>query len=417
MDSIIPRLGLALAIGLLVGLERGWRDRDAPAGSRTAGIRTYGIAGLLGGAFGTLLQEQNGGVIFGFGFLGFSLSFSWFKLREARRDDDFSVTGVCAALCVFALGGIAVVGDYQAAAAAGAALAALLASREALHGLLQRLSWIELRSALVLAVMTAIILPLIPNRTIDPWGGLNPWEVWLFTVLSATISYTGYIAVRLLGSTKGLLVSSLAGALVSSTAVTASFGQKARSGEAPLPLAGAAILAAVVSVLRVIAIVLVIAPAVFPLIAPAALTAATVLALAGGSLMTLHAARQEETVTARNPFELGPIVVFASLFALTTTLSAALVSRIGDSGLVALSAISGTFDVDVAVLSALRAGQHGLPLPLIAIGQAVLAAIAANAVGRLIVAIASRTLFYWLPVAIASILAMSAGSAVYLVTR
>ena len=274
-----------------------------------------------------------------------------------------------------------------------------------------------MRSALVLAVMTAIILPLIPNRTIDPWGGLNPWEVWLFTVLSATISYTGYIAVRLLGSTKGLLVSSLAGALVSSTAVTASFGQKARSGEAPLPLAGAAILAAVVSVLRVIAIVLVIAPAVFPLIAPAALTAATVLALAGGSLMTLHAARQEETVTARNPFELGPIVVFASLFALTTTLSAALVSRIGDSGLVALSAISGTFDVDVAVLSALRAGQDGLPLPLIAIGQAVLAAIAANAVGRLIVAIASRTLFYWLPIVIASILAISAGSAVYLVTR
>ncbi|KQV36661.1 MgtC/SapB family protein [Rhizobium sp. Root1204] len=415
MDSIIPRLGLALAIGLLVGLERGWRDRDAPAGSRTAGIRTYGIAGLLGGAFGALVQEQNGGVIFGLGFLGFALSFSWFKLREARRDDDFSVTGVCAALCVFALGGIAVAGDYQAAAAAGAALAALLASREALHGLLQRLSWIELRSALVLAVMTAIILPLIPNRTIDPWGGLNPWEVWLFTVLSAAISYTGYIAVRLLGSTKGLLVSSLAGALVSSTAVTASFGQKARSGEAPLPLAGAAILAAVVSVLRVMAIVLVIAPAVFPLIAPAALTAATVLAVAGSSLMTLRAARQEETVTARNPFELGPIVIFASLFALTTTLSAALVSRIGDSGLVALSAISGTFDVDVAVLSALRTGQHGPPPPVI--GQAVLAAVAANAVGRLIVAIASRTLFYWLPIAIASILAMSAGLAVYLVTR
>ena len=132
-----------------------------------------------------------------------------------------------------------------------------------------------------------------------------------------------------------------------------------------------------------------------------------VLALAGGSLMTLRAAREEETVAARNPFELDSLVIFAGLFALTTTISAALVSRIGNGGLVALSATSGTFDVDVAVLSALRTGQHGLRLHII--GKTVLAAVAANAVGRMIIAIASRTLFYCLPIAVVSILAMSAG--------
>ncbi|WP_164107644.1 MgtC/SapB family protein, partial [Serratia marcescens] len=86
---------------------------------------------------------------------------------EAARDDDFSVTSVMAGLAVFALGAFSVAGDYRAAAAGGAALAAVLASRGILHGLLKRLTWIELRSALILAVMTAIILPLLPDRTLD----------------------------------------------------------------------------------------------------------------------------------------------------------------------------------------------------------------------------------------------------------
>ena len=115
----------------------------------------------------------------------------------------------------------------------------------------RRLSWIELRSALMLAVMTAIGLPLLPDRAIDPWGGFNPWEVWFFTVLTAAISYLGYIAVKVLGSAKGLLVSGLAGALVSSTAVTVAFARTAKAGGNPRPLSGAAALAAMVSVLRV----------------------------------------------------------------------------------------------------------------------------------------------------------------------
>ena len=145
------------------------------------------------------------------GFLGFAAVFAWFKAREASHDQDFSVTGVFAGLGVFLLGALAVAGDIYAAAAGGAALAAVLASREVLHGLLRRLTWIELRSAMILAVMTAIVLPLLPNRTIDPWGGLNPWEVWFFTVLIAAISYFGYVAVRVFGATQGLIVERVSG--------------------------------------------------------------------------------------------------------------------------------------------------------------------------------------------------------------
>ena len=96
MEFLILKLGLALAIGLLVGLERGWREREAPAGSRTAGIRTYSISGLLGGVFAALAQAFDDPSVFLVGFLGFAFAFAWFKFREAEHDDEFSVTGVIA---------------------------------------------------------------------------------------------------------------------------------------------------------------------------------------------------------------------------------------------------------------------------------------------------------------------------------
>lgn len=412
MELLIPRLGLALAIGLLVGLERGWRERDAPAGSRTAGIRTYGITGLLGGVFGVLAAEQNSVFAFAAGFLGFAFSFSWFKLREARHDNDFSVTGVVAALCVFALGGLAVTAQYQAAAAGAAALAALLAGREILHRLLKRLTWVELRSALVLAVMTAVGLSILPNRAIDPWGGFNPWEIWLFTVLSAAISYCGYIAVRLLGSTRGLLVTGLAGALVSSTAVTASFGQKAKSGENAWPLAGVAVLAAAVSLLRILVIVLALSLTTFSLIAPATLTAALVLGLSGAGLIRLQDTQTGQELNAKNPFDLAPLAIFAALFAATRTLNAVLLVWIGAGGFIALTALSAIFDADVAVLSALRTSAQSISPDILA--SAILAALAANAAGRVFVAAVSGTLVYCGLLTAASIFAAGVGAVTYL---
>jgi uncharacterized membrane protein (DUF4010 family) len=187
-DTTIARLALALAIGLLVGLERGWRERGEPAGSRTAGIRTYGATGLLGGVVAALAAALSAPSIMVAGFVSFAAIFAWFKYREDRHDESYSVTAVVAAVLVFALGALAVVGDYRAAAAGGAILAGLLASRETLHGALRKLTWVELRSAIVLAVMTAVILPLLPDRTIDPWGGFNPRQVWFFTVLTAALS-------------------------------------------------------------------------------------------------------------------------------------------------------------------------------------------------------------------------------------
>lgn len=411
MDTLIARLGLALAIGLLVGLERGWRERDAPAGSRTAGIRTYGLVGLVGGAFAALTQAFDSAVVLAAGFLGFAVIFAWYQAREAARDETFSVTGVVAGLGVFALGALAVAGDYRAAAAGGAALAAVLASRELLHGLLQRLSWVELRSALVLAVMTAIGLPLLPDRALDPWGGFNPFEIWLFTVIVAAISYLGYIAVRVLGQSRGLLVSGIAGALVSSTAVTVAFARHAKGGGDALALSGAASFAAMVSILRVCAVVLLLRPEALLTLGVPALVAASVFAAGGFLLVSRDAGKDPGASAVRNPFDLGPLALFALSFAAVSTISAVLGGRFGGGGVIVTSAVSGAFDVDVAVLSALRmaGGSAGIDV----VGQAVLAALAANAAVRLGLAMAAGPLRYSLPLGGATLLALAAGGVAF----
>ncbi|WP_374645550.1 MgtC/SapB family protein [Tabrizicola sp.] len=412
MQDQFFRLGVALAIGLLVGLERGWREREGRAGSRTAGLRTFGLFGLLGGVFAALAEEMGSPLVFAAGFLGMAGLYGVFQLHESSHEENFSVTSVMAGLGVFGLGGLAVSGDTQVAAAGAAALAALLAGREMLHASLRRLNWIELRSALMLAVMTMIILPMLPDRAVDPWGGLNPWEIWFFTVLIATISFAGYIAVRVLGPTRGLLVSALAGSLASSTAVTVALARMAAGAGQVRPLVGAAALAALVSLLRVQVVIALLRPEVLPLVAPPALAAAFVMGGAGLAMLV----RQREPLTPegtlRNPFELRTLLVFAAVFALVSTASAALVARFGGASLPVASALSALLDVDVAVLSALRLQTPTLDLPML--GTAILIAIAANALGRMGLAALAGPARFWLPLAGISAAAATAATAAWL---
>jgi uncharacterized membrane protein (DUF4010 family) len=410
-DTTIMRLALALAIGLLVGLERGWRERGEPAGSRTAGIRTYGGVGLLGGVAGALSAALSSPATLIAVLVVFAAVFGWFKFNEARHDGNFSVTGVVAALLVFALGALAVVGDYRVAAAGGAILAGLLASREALHAGLAKLSWIELRSAIVLAVMTAVVLPILPNRTIDPWGGLNPWEIWFFTVLTAAISFMGYVAVRLLGPARGLLLGSLAGAVVSSTAVTVALARTAAGGSNAIPLAGASCLAAMVSILRVTGIVIVVEPRVLPHMILPAIAAAGTFAACGLLMLFRRGGEAGPAATGRNPFDLGALLLFAVLFAVVAMASAAVVGHYGGSSVVATSGLSGTFDVDVAVLSALRLLGEGISGATV--GTAVLAALAANGLGRFTMAATAGPVAFWLPYLLATLAAAALASVAY----
>jgi uncharacterized membrane protein (DUF4010 family) len=231
--QLMTWFALALGIGLLIGLERGWRMREEAPGSRAAGIRTFAISGLLGGVAASLGHSIGGaitigdGIIIGASFAAYSAVMLVFCLEENRANQGISATTVIAAMLTFALGAYAVIGDMRVAAALAVVAVAILALHEPLHGWVENITWPELRSALVLLAMTFVVLPVIPDNPIGPFGDVNPREVWLIAIMLAGISFLGYAAVKAFGSDRGLLLAGAAGGIASSTVVTVANAHRA----------------------------------------------------------------------------------------------------------------------------------------------------------------------------------------------
>ena len=187
MIGPVYSLAIALSLGMLIGLERGWQARDRPEGQRVAGIRTYALIGLLGGV--CALEPGPWLAAVGLGIVG--LLVGGFHYLEAQRDRDLGLTSLFAALLTFGLGVLAVRGQPLPAAAAATAAVILLASKSSLHAWVRAVSWPELRGFLVLVFMSALVLPLMPSVAIDPWGALVPSEIWFLAVLIAALSLVG----------------------------------------------------------------------------------------------------------------------------------------------------------------------------------------------------------------------------------
>ncbi|MFG1479421.1 DUF4010 domain-containing protein [Xanthobacter sp. V4C-4] len=414
MDQLIFRLAVSLAVGLLVGVERGWRERGEAEGRRTAGIRTYALIGLLGGVSAALAQALESPAVLIVAGLSAGGLFAAFKYREMAHDGDYSVTSIIAALLVFALGALAVVGDTSVAAAAAIAVTALLAAREMLHALLRHLTWPELRSALLLLGMTVIVLPLLPDHAIDPFDSINPRQIWLFMVLTATISFAGYVAVKVVGPQKGVLFSALGGAMVSSTAVAIAFARRASAGEPAGRLAGGAALAAMVSVLRVLVICAVVRPELLASLGPAAVAAAAGFGIVGALLMR-RGAGEPGGSSPGNPIDIGPLAAFAALFGTVSAISGILLKLVGPGSLYVVSAVAGLVDVDVPSLNASRLAGNGLSYESAAV--CILIALGMNGVGRIVFAAAGGTAAFTLRFALATAVAAGAALAVVLALR
>jgi uncharacterized membrane protein (DUF4010 family) len=351
--DLFQRLAMALGLGLLLGVERGWRHRDAPEGARAAGLRTHAIMGLLGGVSSAMLP-----VIGAIGFAALALSFSSalivFKVMESKRDNDLSATGTLAALLIFALGAYCMHGDLRVAAAVGVTLVALMAFKDALHAWLDKLTWAELRSALFILGATVVALPLLPNAAIDPWGAINPRELWFLTILVAGASFAAYIAVRVLGDRVGLLAGAAAGALVSSTVVTAELGRRARAQETtPETASAGACLAAAVSVSRVTLFISAAATTVLPQVGPA-LAAATLVFLVGAWLLN-RLDNDEGDVSAtqslHSPLDLAEVGRFAAFLGVVVVAGRIIADAFGEAGLLPFAAAAGLADVDAVALA------------------------------------------------------------------
>lgn len=360
--ELAQRLALALALGLLIGIERGWREREARAGARTAGIRSFALLGLAGGLSAALVPALGPWpAALVLSVLGAVIAV--FSYRENLADESYSVTTAVAAFVTLLLGAFAVAGEPAIAVSAGVAAVTLLAARESLHGWLKQLTWPELRSGLLLLAMTFIALPLLPNRAIDPWGAVNPYELWLMTILIAAISAAGYAAMRIGGPRRGLLFGALAGALVSSTAVTFSLANRAKGRPAGLMFAGGAALASAVSFARAAVIVATVAPVRSDLFFMALLPASGI-TLALAILAWRRGARADGGSTPAqielgNPLDLGEVIRFGALLSVVLLLSKAAQTEFGNAGFLALAALAGSVDVDPITLAAARLASAG----------------------------------------------------------
>ena len=385
-QELISRFGLALGIGLLFGLERGWRMRGEPPGGRTAGIRTFAISGILGGVVGATARTVDGmgsGILLGLGLAAYSAGLAIFCLEENRAQKDFSATTWVAAILTFALGAYALIGDMRAAAGLAVAASLILALREPLHGWVEKLTWPELRSALVLLAMTFIALPIVPNTSIGPFGGVNPREVWLIAIVLAGASFVGYVAVKYFGVSHGVLLAGVAGGLASSTAVTIANARRAASHEgSPRILAAGVAMASAVMFLRVCAIVLAVNAGLLVLVAPpllAAAAAAVVIALIAAYWRGADGP-DAQTFKFRNPFAFWTVVGFALFLGAVIVVGRLVGEWLGGVGAIIGAAVIGLVDVDAITVSV--AGLTRRPLGIQDATIAILGAVATNMISK-----------------------------------
>jgi uncharacterized membrane protein (DUF4010 family) len=405
--EIILNTVIAAALGGLIGLERqvSRRQVDMPfSGMRTFALyAVWGLgSGLLGAEFGPAAFAMAAGA-----FGGLLVVEYW----HVGKRGETGTTTAAASFVAFLVGVIVWAGFQVAALSVSVGVAFLLQSKVWVHGTVSRFSDEDLRAVLRFGVLTAVILPLVPNRFMGPFEALNPFQVWLMVVFVAGVGLVGYVAIRLIGP-QGLAPTGLIGGLVSSTAVTLGFSRMARRSPEMVGALGAGILAASgLMYARVSIWTLALAPAlarrvVIPLLV------LFVVVEGAAAVWWWRAARTHEVdpdLDLRNPVTVTSALQFGALYAVVIVVAKGLVERLSEASLSVVAAASGINDVDAITLATsnlVREGGVGAP----AAAKAVIAAVTVNTIvkGTLAASIGGRRL----GVVVGSVLGIAAAGGV-----
>ena len=374
--TIIGRMAVALAVGLVIGLERGWSERNAPEGSRVAGLRTFALIGLAGG-IDALVGIQLSAVVAA--MVAFALAGLLVAVRLAPPpSNDIGATTEVAAIVTFALGLFAGLGHAVPAAACAVATALLLGLKPILHRWLRALAQREMFAALQLFLISAVVLPLLPDEAMGPYDAINPYRLWWMVVLIAAVSLAGYAAMRVLGARAGILVTGLCGGLISSTATTLALARRANTlGDLGGATTASILATCTTMVVRIAAISLAVwPPLALGLAAP--LGAMGLIGAASTILYWRNGAQERETspaIAPGNPLDLPGAVAFGALLACIMVLAQASRSAFGPLGLYVLSGISGLVDVDAISLSVAEDAQRSLGVDIAAISLVIAACV------------------------------------------
>ncbi|HEY3447581.1 MAG TPA: MgtC/SapB family protein [Myxococcales bacterium] len=390
MESNEPfvSLGVALAAGLLIGMERQQSSTEEDKDNFLGGARTHPLVALVG-ACSMLLARQLGVVALALGLLAVGAFLVVSYVDDVKQGRDRGLTSEVAFLLSFSLGALAlsqgVIEPLERKLIAVASIAVvatlLLSIKLSLHSVLQKASKEDVFATLKFLLVAVVALPLLPDRTFGPLDVLNPRNLGLMAVLIAGISFVGYLAIRILGARRGLGLTGLVGGLVSSTAVTLSFSGRAK--EEPRLAASfalAVVLASSVMFLRVLLEVAVVNQELLPRLAiPMGAMAV------GGALSSAILYRRSRKLEASlpdiqfsNPFELSSALKFAALFGLILLVSKAATTSFGAGATYLTGLLAGTTDVDAITLSMARLAKGGLASEVAV--TTILIAVASNSV-------------------------------------
>jgi len=377
--DLFYRFGAALAIGFLVGLQREYAY-GGPGRKIFAGERTFALMGLVGctAAMAADVLASPWPFVGILTLMGALITVAHFV--SAWRGEVGLTTEVAALVTVLA-GALCYWGYLALAAAVAVATTVLLSLKMEMDTFVRRITREDVYATLKFAVITAIVLPVLPNQTFGPppLDVLNPYKIWLMVVFISGISFLGYVLVKLVGSRQGIGLTGLLGGLVSSTAVTLSFAQRSqREAELAKPFALAITVAWTVMFSRVLVEVAALNTALLRVLwLPIAASAVAGLAYCV-YLYFAQRTDEEGEIAFSNPFELGPALKFGLIYAVILLVSKAAQIYLGNTGIYLSSIIAGLADVDAITLSMAELSRAAGGVDLVTAERAIVLAAMSN---------------------------------------
>ncbi|MEY4482699.1 MAG: hypothetical protein RL693_151 [Verrucomicrobiota bacterium] len=344
--ELLKSFGVALGLGLLVGLQREWEQ------NRVAGIRTFALLSLFGALSG-LLGILYGGWVIAAALIAFVSLVVIGNLAELKnKEPDAGLTTEMAMLVIFATGIITVHGQRLIAVVLAGTVMVLLQSKKPLHQMVRRIGEDDLREIARLVLIGLVILPALPNREMGYLGVLNPFAIWLMVVLIVGISLAAYLIGKFIGGAKGTVLAGVFGGLISSTATTASLARRSRGvGASGISLAAITLIASAIVFVRVIVEVCIVAPGHLRELLPPLLAMIACFGLIAAITHRLSKMNPQHHTDEQPPSELKSAVVFGLLYAVVLLIVAVAREHYGNSGLYIVAALSGLTDMDAITLS------------------------------------------------------------------
>ena len=405
------RFGFALLIGALIGLEREYRQQREEQPD-FAGIRTYSLIALLGAVSSFVIDTY--GIVpmaMALGALILLTTISYGGTIFRRKIETGITTEVAAVLTFFF--GVLVMSDQPLVAIALAVVTSLLlAMKGRLHDIIRAMTPEDIYLTLEFALLAAVILPLLPNRTLDPWGILNPFQIWLMVVLVSGIGFSGYVLMKILGPSRGINLMGILGGLASSTATTISLSSASRQYPNLVNhYARAVVLASTVMFPRVFILVFVLYP---PLALKVIIPLATMLIAGLVYIFVVQRIGSSEKANIHpefeitNPLKLTTAIKFGLLFAIVLVVVEFAQSFLGSPGVYLASFLTGLTDVDAITLS-LTGRAERAQLSLNVAGLAIVIAAVMNTVSKIGICYFSGSSEFRLPVIKAFLFIIFAG--------